>query len=511
MDKVNSMSSILQKADQKQSELYKLIQDSKTLQQRPLFHFATPGGWCNDPNGFSQYQGKVHLFYQYHPYSTQWGPMHWGHVCSEDFLEWKLLPVALAPDSSADCKGCFSGTALEFEGKHILAYTGVSSQGASDFQNQCIAFGDGFSYRKLENNPVITASDFPFEFDAANFRDPKIWRKNNRFYMACVIKQTDGKGAIVMFESTDAVKWNFRGVLDSSKDGLSNMWECPDVSVIDGKDILIFSPQEVKADDRLGFHDGNNSVYVSGKLDYETCTFTRENRTENNYTAALVDYGIDFYAPETTALSDGRTIMIGWMQAWESYITPPDYIWSGMMTLPRELSYRNGRLFQLPVRELEMWKREKSNGDIPPVVSAVVSSATENPTQIFSDQHRHFELRLAPKENASGSLMVSLGKDDEHVFLELDFSENTICFSRQQTKYPGAIPERKTALRLDGNVREIRIICDTCSMEVFLNEGMMAFTNTFFFSKDVSDLCVTNGTDATVSYSLWKIAKGEAR
>lgn len=116
------MSEIFEKAQKKQAELSEQITKKEIQAQRPLFHFAVPGGWCNDPNGFSEFGGKVHLFYQYHPYSTQWGPMHWGHVVSSDMLSWQLQPVALAPDTAADNKGCFSGTALEHEGKHIIAW-----------------------------------------------------------------------------------------------------------------------------------------------------------------------------------------------------------------------------------------------------------------------------------------------------------------------------------------------------------------------------------------------------
>ena len=317
------MSKLLSDAQNKQNEFLDKLTSSKELQnQRPVFHFATPGGWCNDPNGFSQFNGKIHLFYQYHPYSIQWGPMHWGHAVSEDFLNWQNETVALAPDSESDCKGCFSGTAIEYDGKHIIAYTGVSNNGKVDVQNQCIAIGDGITYRKIDANPVLTADNIPFEFNIEHFRDPKVWMKDEKFFMVCVIKQKNECGAMVMFESADAENWTYKGILDSSKDGLSKMWECPDVSVIDGKDVLIFSPQEVNENYELGFHDGNNSVYVTGKLDYHNFSFKREVRSENNYTAALVDYGIDFYAPETTKLSDGRIIMMGWMHAWESYIPP---------------------------------------------------------------------------------------------------------------------------------------------------------------------------------------------
>ena len=80
-------------------------------EERPAFHLAARVGWMNDPNGFSFYQGEYHLFYQYHPYSSYWGPMHWGHAVSSDLLHWRQLPAALAPDSAYDRDGCFSGSA----------------------------------------------------------------------------------------------------------------------------------------------------------------------------------------------------------------------------------------------------------------------------------------------------------------------------------------------------------------------------------------------------------------
>ena len=103
----------------------------------------------NDPNGFSRYKGEYHLFYQYHPYDSHWGPMHWGHAVSKDLLHWKYLPAALAPDMPCDRDGCFSGGALAMkDGTHMLMYTGVSREmtaGESNLevQTQCVAFGDG--------------------------------------------------------------------------------------------------------------------------------------------------------------------------------------------------------------------------------------------------------------------------------------------------------------------------------------------------------------------------------
>ncbi len=494
------MTEILEKAQKKQNELSEKINSSKEiLAQRPLFHFATPGGWCNDPNGFSEFDGKVHLFYQYHPYSTQWGPMHWGHVTSKDLLNWNLEPVALAPDTKADFNGCFSGTAISTEdGKQILAYTGVSKDGDETIQNQCIAVGDGKIYKKYSKNPVLTAKNIPFEYQKEHFRDPKIWQKNGKFYMVCVIKQLDNCGAMVIFESKNAKKWIFKGILDSSRNDFSGMWECPDVLNLDGKDMLIFSPQEMKADYKLGFHEGNNSVYTTGIFDYKQFKFFHDIRAENRAFSAQIDYGIDFYAPQTTKLSDRRTILIAWMQSWESYITPEDYLWSGMMTIPRELSFKNNRLYQNPVRELENLKTEEKDSEIQP----------EKIETILNNQERHFELNFSVAEQTSGTIKIILGNtEEEYVLLKIDLYEQSIYFDRSKSQVPGKISARKAKLPPKEKETKFRIISDTCSLEVFIDDGKMAFTNAFFLSKQKTDLIFRNETSQKINCKIWKLQK----
>ena len=111
---------ILQKARDYEEEHSAAI----SAAERPAYHLTPYVGWMNDPNGFSFYHGKYHLFYQYNPYATQWGPMHWGHAVSTDLLHWEYLPCAIAPDSPSDNgPGCFSGSATELDdGRQLLLY-----------------------------------------------------------------------------------------------------------------------------------------------------------------------------------------------------------------------------------------------------------------------------------------------------------------------------------------------------------------------------------------------------
>ena len=143
----------------------KFQQKMETIAQndywRPQYHIAAPANWLNDPNGFCFYKGEYHLFYQYHPYSSQWGPMHWGHVASKDLVNWELRPIALAPTDEYDKDGCFSGSAIEKDGNLYLLYTGHvdldNSNGGNDrIETQCLAVShDGLCFDKVENNPVI--------------------------------------------------------------------------------------------------------------------------------------------------------------------------------------------------------------------------------------------------------------------------------------------------------------------------------------------------------------------
>ena len=192
---------------------------------KPEFHLTTPVGWLNDPNGFSIYGGKAHLFYQFHPYSTEWGPMHWGHSTSDDFIRWEELPTALAPDSDYDAFGCFSGTAIENDGKHVLFYTGVVEEKLAGgtknvIQNQCMAVGDGISYEKISSNPVVDGKIMPEECSRADFRDPKVWKDaDGRYYMLAGNRTYDGIPQVVLFSSDDMYNWKFESVFAKDETG----------------------------------------------------------------------------------------------------------------------------------------------------------------------------------------------------------------------------------------------------------------------------------------------------
>ncbi|MBR0388164.1 MAG: glycoside hydrolase family 32 protein, partial [Clostridia bacterium] len=394
----------LQKARNFESQYISYVPE----EERPEFHVTGSIGWINDPNGFSVYKGEYHLFFQYHPYKTVWGPMHWGHVKTRDFIRWERLPAALAPDKPYDKDGCFSGSAIELpDGRQLLMYTGVREELQEDgqmkqFQTQCIAVGDGVDFEKIDANPVLTAADLPKGGSEADFRDPKIWREGKGYYAIAGNRPADGSGSILLFYSEDAFHWTYKGRVASNHRQYGMMWECPDYFKLDGKDVLLVSPQEMTPIG-LEFHAGNGTVCMIGEENAEK-HLIREN-------VHAIDYGIDFYAPQTLQALDGRRIMIAWLQNWDTARSHPatDRI-CGQMTLPRELSVRDGRLIQQPVRELANYYGEK-------IVYKNVPLSNE--TFLTGIRGRTIDMTVTVRPSNPSSMYrwfrLNLAKDGEHV------------------------------------------------------------------------------------------------
>ena len=179
-----------------------------------------------------------------------------------------------------------------------------------------------------------------------DFRDPKIWKENDTYYLIVGNKNDNQVGQVVLCSSKNLTDWKFETILASNENGdIGTMWECPDFFALKDKHVLICSPQDMKAR-KYEFHNGHNSVYFLGDYDANRCRFSKEQ-------PHTLDYGMDFYAPQTTELPDGRRIMIAWMKSWDACVIPNSQDWQGMMTFPRELEIKENRIWQNPVKELE--------------------------------------------------------------------------------------------------------------------------------------------------------------
>ncbi len=435
---------------------------------------CSPVGWINDPNGFSLYQGEYHLFYQYHPYKTVWGPMHWGHSKSKDLIKWEQLPCAIAPDTEYDGQGCFSGSAVEYNGKHILMYTGVLDREQEDGtrllrQTQCIAIGDGVNYEKLDINPVITSDLLPEGSSREDFRDPKIWIEGETFYAVIGNRSEDAGGQIALFTSKDAKDWEYAGIVDKSCNNYGKMWECPDFFYLDGKQLLLISPTEMMADG-LEFHNGNNTMYILGDYDRGNHKLIRDR-------IAAIDYGLDFYAPQTLETADGRRIMIAWMQSWDNHITPPSFQWSGLMTVPRELHIKNGILYQSPVRELKNYYGKEVKYD-----AVIVNGEKE----LDGIKGRQFDLTVEAEVGDYEEFAIHLAADDNcYSVLHYNPKENLVTFDRTYSGLRKDILHKRSMYVKEQNGKiNLRILMDKYSVEVFVNDGEQAMTSLIYTSME---------------------------
>ena len=174
--------------------------------------------------------------------------------------------------------GCFSGSAVELsDGRHLLMYTGVSEERRGLFQQvlqtQCIAVGDGVEYEKYDNNPVLDGKDLPEGSSLADFRDPRIWQKKDGTY-CCVVgnRPADGSGQILLYTSQDGFHWVYKSVLVSNLNRYGKMWECPDFFEVDGRWVLLTSPQDMLAEG-LEYHNGNGTLCLIGDFDEEAGAF----------------------------------------------------------------------------------------------------------------------------------------------------------------------------------------------------------------------------------------------
>lgn len=446
-------------------------------EQRPAFHLSSRTGWMNDPNGFSYYKGEYHLFYQYHPYNSHWGPMHWGHAVTKDFLHWSYLPAALAPDHLYDKDGCFSGSAIELpDGRHLLMYTGVTREPQPDgsineVQKQCLAIGDGVNYTKYSGNPVLSEKDIPIGGSRNDFRDPKVWKEADGTY-CCVVGNctSDKSGMILLYSSPDGIHWEYKRILAANNNRFGKMWECPDFFELDHKQVLLVSPQDMLPKD-FEYHNGNGTLCLIGSYDEKTGDFQEE------YDQAI-DYGIDFYAPQTILTPDGRRVMIGWMQNWDTCSQhSPDRPWFGQMSLPRELSVKNGRLIQKPVRELESMHANK-------VEYQNVSFTGSMRLDGIYGRRVDMEIVLRPGEeqNPLHKFSIYFAQNEQYgTSLSFRPRESVLKIDR---KFSGSrravIHQRRCLIKSKRKELKLRMILDRFSAEVFVNDGEYVMSTTLY-------------------------------
>ncbi|EFD0868920.1 glycoside hydrolase family 32 protein [Escherichia coli] len=451
----------------------------------PIFHLAPPAGWMNDPNGLIYFNGRYHAFFQHHPASAYQGPMHWGHATSTDMLHWQHEPIALAPGDKYDRDGCFSGSAVDDDGVLSLIYTGhicLDDRGNDSIirEVQCLATShDGIHFEK--QGCVLTPPE-----GIMHFRDPKVWHEDGSWWMVIGARDASDNGQVLLYRGTSLRDWHLEHVLAHSAAGKSYMWECPDFFRCGNFHWLMFSPQGMPPS---GYRFRN--LFQSGVLAGSWkpgSVFALKGGFEE------LDYGHDFYAPQSMLAEDGRRIIIAWMNMWDSPVPTRSEAWAGCLTLPREVFERDGRLCQRPVREVESLRKKCQ--PLSPVRLQGLQLLTENVqaaellvTWHTVDSHaEHYGVRLG-----------------DGLRLYVDNQAGRLVLWRY---YPEEGLDGYRSVELpDTEYLTLRIFLDRSSVEVFVNDGEATLSSRIYPQADSRQLSLyaAHGDAILTDGTLWML------
>jgi fructan beta-fructosidase len=459
---------------------------------RHQIHFTPKSKWMNDPNGMVYQNGEYHLFYQYYPDSTIWGPMHWGHAVSPDLVHWEHLPIALYPDSLGYI---FSGSAVvdknntsgfgSAENPPLVAiYTYhdavKEAAGRTDYQTQAIAYSqdDGRTWVKYENNPVISNPGIK------DFRDPKVlWHEPSKKWLM-ILAVLDH---VELYSSADLKVWTKVSEFGKDYGAHGGVWECPDLFPlkVEGQSkqkwVMLVSINPG------GPNVGSATQYFVGDFDGKTFTPDQNGRSKIKW----IDWGQDNYAGVTFSNApNNRTIFMGWMNNWAYARIVPTEKWRGAATLARDLRLVDvdGDLFVKSVLAPEVMSHASATFTLAnlnvsdsvdltsqikfPLGTSIIQGVTES---------RDFVIELANAQNQT--IITGYDSKNNRFFVDRSRSGNT-SFSKD---FHGVILAERYRKSREIN---FTIVVDIACIEVYFDDGLTVMTNLFFADGPMESLKV---------------------
>lgn len=462
-------------------------------QYRPLYHFTPQQGWINDPNGLVYFNNEYHLFFQYHPDGTVWGPMHWGHAISSDLVNWQEQPIALAPDEHGTI---FSGSAVVdwqdttgfFNGQAglVAIFTHHDHNYELDLiqQRQSLAYSHdaGRTWIKYEGNPVLEHNEL------RDFRDPKVfWHpETERWIMILACGQT-----VHLYHSPNLKEWTFLSEFGDDIGSHAGVWECPDLFPlrVDGDEAITKWVMLVSIGSSDDFIEGSRTQYFIGEFD--GVTFIPDASSQE---IRWLDYGRDHYAGvcwSDIPVEDGRRICIGWMSNWKYANLTPTEIWRGAMSIPREITLEQRAqgitLIQRPVQEINTMRS--------PIIALENTTITEVQARLASLQLDSYEIQITADTTSTFALQLRASASQDQLTVvgyEGDTSEVYIdrSHSGDHTFHQDFAGKHTAKVDRDQSTIELRIYMDRSSIEVFANDGQVAMTDLIFPDHDAQGFSI---------------------
>ncbi|WP_053362290.1 sucrose-6-phosphate hydrolase [Bacillus sp. FJAT-27251] len=477
----------------KENELENLKEKSANSPWKPTYHIHPQYGLINDPNGLAYFNGEYHVFYQWYPFDATHGMKHWAHAKSDNLVNWERLPVALVPVEDYESHGAYSGASLEVDGKLYMYYTGNIKYSAEERSaNQCLAIMDtDGNITKYENNPLIEGVP---EGYTGHVRDPKVFEKDGRYYMLLGAQRTDLTGAIIVYESENAIDWSFKGELNMNLEFPESVYmlECPDYFELDGKDVLVFSPQGLQPEGHF-YNNVYNVIYVLGKLDVESLDFKVESYEE-------IDNGFDFYAPQTFAGKNGERQLFAWAGSGEVEYPSDKEDWAHCLSIPRQLGISGGKLVQKPAEELKLLRIDSESGEL------VLNAGSKE----VGNSANQYELEMFLDGEEAGRFGLELfASETEGLLIEFDSKQQTVSVNREkfEAAFGGEYGFVRTA-SLNGGTVKVQVFVDRSIAEIFINDGEAVFTARVFPKEGSTGIRLFSDGHLSCRYNKYKLAQG---
>ena len=474
---------------------------------RPQIHFSPAAHWMNDPNGMVFSNGIYHLFYQYYPDSTVWGPMHWGHATSTDLIHWKHQPIALFPDSlglifsgsAVADKNNTSGFGKGNKAPLVAIYTShdinAEKAGKQDFERQAIAYSldEGKTWTKYKGNPVIPNAGI------RDFRDPKVsWYEPAKKWIMILAE----KDHVTFYSSPNLKEWRRESSFGANLGAHGGVWECPDFFTLpnNGKEVWVVTVSINPG----GPNGGSATQYFTGQFDGKIFTPDDESATK------WMDYGTDNYAGVTWNNTGNRRISLGWMSNWNYATTVPTSAWRSANTLPRELALKEvkGKLYltSMPVKELNKiaasFKTITNINAADYILAGTASLNTPYRITLTANEIKDFSFTFS---NAAGERLVA-GYDKEKNEYFIDRT------NAGKSDFNKDFAAKHIAPRLsDSKSLKLTLIMDNASLELFADDGLTVMTDIFFPHRLLNQIAIHSNDKLAIKTlyidkfnSIWK-------
>ena len=477
---------------------------------RPSYHFTPLYGWMNDPNGMVYKDGEYHLYFQYNPYGSKWGNMHWGHAVSRDLIHWEHLDPAIARDPVGHI---FSGSSVVDKkntagfGKDaiIAIYTNNS---VNHDEVQCIAYSNdnGRTFTKYEGNPVLT----PFD-GLKDFRDPKVfWYEKDKCWFMIVSADKETR----FYKSKNLKKWDYVSAFGKGLGQQPCQYECPDFFQLpvngDEKNMKWVMTMNINPGCWFG---GSATEYFVGDFDGKNFTCPDANEVK------WLDWGKDHYATVTFSNTGSRVLAITWMSNWQYANLTPFKQNRGANGLPRELKLyeKNGKYYiseDVAPEALALRKSTKELGSQTVEGEKAFAGAT-------SGMEGAFEIEADVTADANGIAGIELYNNKrERTLIYIDMKEGKVVMDRTESGLTDfgkqSVPhdielawdkqraaEGKQPARIENSINykndfalatwaplslcqegkktfHLDIFADKSSIELFVDGGRIAMTNLVF-------------------------------